>query len=133
MNIQHEGTPRWYVVHTYSGYENKVATNIEKIVENRGLQHLIFGVKIPMETVIEADSDTNKEIERKMFPGYVLIKMVMNDESWHIIRNTTGVTGFVGPASKPVPLSDEEVANLGVEKHELVIDYAVGDNVKIIT
>ena len=131
MNITHEVNPRWYVVHTYSGYENKVATNIEKIVENRGLQHLIFGVKIPMETVIEADSDTNKEIERKMFPGYVLIKMVMNDESWHIIRNTTGVTGFVGPGSAPVALTDEEVEKLGVEVKVVEVKFAVGDSVQI--
>lgn len=131
MNITHEGTPRWYVVHTYSGYENKVATNIEKIVENRGLQDLIFGVKIPMETVIEADNDAQKEIERKMFPGYVLIKMVMNDETWHIIRNTTGVTGFVGPGSAPVALTDEEVEKLGVEVKVIEVKFAVGDSVRI--
>lgn len=131
MNITHEGTPRWYVVHTYTGYENKVASNIEKIVEKRNLQHLIFGVKIPMETVVESDSETTKEIERKMFPSYVLIKMIMNDESWHIIRNTTGVTGFVGPGSAPVALTEEEVEKLGVEVRVIDIKYAVGDSVKI--
>ena len=131
MNITHEGTPRWYVVHTYTGYENKVASNIEKIVENRNLQHLIFGAKIPMETVVESDSETTKEIERKMFPSYVLIKMIMNDESWHIIRNTTGVTGFVGPGSAPVALTEEEVEKLGVEVRVIDIKYAVGDSVKI--
>lgn len=131
MNITHEGTPRWYVVHTYTGYENKVASNIEKIVENRNLQHLIFGVKIPMETVVESDSETTKEIERKMFPSYVLIKMIMNDEGWHIIRNTTGVTGFVGPGSAPVALTEEEVEKLGVEVRVIDIKYAVGDSVKI--
>ena len=116
--------PRWYVAHTYTGYENKVKANIEKIVENRGLQHLIFGVKIPMETVVEADSDTQKEIERKMFPGYVLIKMVMNDESWHIIRNTTGVTGFVGPGSAPVALTDEEVEYI-LENYKNILFYKI--------
>lgn len=132
MNIQHEGTPRWYVVHTYSGYENKVATNIEKIVENRGLQHLIFGVKIPMETVVEADSDTQKEIERKMFPGYVLIKMVMNEESWHAVRNITGVTGFVGPGSRPTPLSEAEVEALNIDTTRVELSFKVGDEVTII-
>lgn len=108
MSLQNETTPLWYVIHTYSGYENKVATNIEKIVENRGLQNMIFDVRIPTETVVEKTEKEEKEIERKLFPSYVLVKMVMNDESWHIIRNTTGVTGFVGPGSRPVPLTEEE-------------------------
>ena len=125
-------TAKWYVIHTYSGYENKVAGNLERIVENRKLQHLIFDIKIPVEKVTKVSGETTKEVEHKLFPSYVLVKMIMNDESWHVVRNTRGVTGFVGPASKPVPLSDEEVANLGVEKHELVIDYKVGDSVKII-
>ena len=101
--------PRWYVAHTYSGYESKVKANLEKIVENRGLQNMIFDVRIPTETVVEKTEKEEKEIERKLFPSYVLVKMVMNDESWHIIRNTTGVTGFVGPGSRPVPLTEAEV------------------------
>ena len=123
---------KWYVVHTYSGYENKVATTIEKAVENRKLHDLIHEVNVPVETVVEIKDSKRKEVERKVFPGYVLIKMVMTDESWHVVRNTRGVTGFVGPGSKPVPLTEEEVEALGVEKHEVTVDYAVGDNVKII-
>ncbi|HPE94994.1 MAG TPA: transcription termination/antitermination protein NusG [Bacillota bacterium] len=121
----------WYVVHTYSGYENKVAGNIEKAVENRKLGHLIEDVKIPMETVVEVTDETEKETERKLFPSYVLVKMIMNDESWHIIRNTRGVTGFVGPGSKPVPLTDAEVEKLGVETRVIEISYKVGDSVRI--
>lgn len=122
---------RWYVVHTYSGYENKVATNIEKMVENRRLQDLIQEVKIPTETVVELKDNKRKEIERKIFPGYVLVKMIITDESWYIVRNTRGVTGFVGTTTKPVPLTQEEVDKLGVETKEIKIDYAVGDSVKI--
>jgi transcriptional antiterminator NusG len=118
-------------VHTYSGYENKVATNIEKIVENRGLHDLILAVNVPVEKVIETTEKGEKEIERKLFPSYVLVKMVMNDETWHIIRNTTGVTGFVGPGSRPVPLSDAEVEQLGVEPRVIEVRYAVGDSVRI--
>ena len=99
--------PRWYVAHTYSGYENKVKMNLEKIVENRGLGHLIFDVRIPIETIIESDGGVEREIENKIFPSYVLVKMIMTDESWHVVRNIRGVTGFVGPGSKPVPLTDE--------------------------
>lgn len=131
MGLPQDTTPHWYVVHTYSGYENKVKTNIEKIVENRNLGHLILEVKIPVEKVIESDGKGEKEIERKLFPSYVLVKMVMNDESWHVIRNTTGVTGFVGPGSKPVPLTDAEVEALGVETKVIEIKYAVGDSVRI--
>jgi len=131
MGLPQDTTPHWYVVHTYSGYENKVKSNIEKIVENRNLGHLILEVKIPVEKVIESDSKGEKEIERKLFPSYVLVKMVMNDESWHVIRNTTGVTGFVGPGSKPVPLTDAEVEALGVETKVIEIKYAVGDSVRI--
>ena len=124
---------RWYVVHTYSGYENKVADSIIKAVENRKLQELICEVRVPSETVTEiTDSGKKKEIDRKIFPGYVLIKMVMNDETWYIVRNIRGVTGFVGPGSKPVPLTDEEVLRLGVEKNEIEVNFAVGDNVSII-
>ena len=131
MGLPQESTPLWYVVHTYSGYENKVKSNIEKIVENRNLEHLIMGVKIPVEKVIEVNGKEEKEIERKLFPSYVLVKMVMNDDSWHVIRNTTGVTGFVGPGSKPVPLTDAEVEALGVEVKVIEVNFAVGDSVKI--
>lgn len=124
---------RWYVAHTYSGYENKVKTNLEKIVENRGLHHLIMDVRIPTETVEERNGDDVKEVEEKIFPCYVLIKMVMTDESWHVVRNITGVTGFVGPGSRPIPLSDEEVAAIGVEKTVITLDYEVGDTVKIVS
>lgn len=131
MGLPQESTPLWYVVHTYSGHENKVKTNIEKIVENRSLEHLILEITIPVETVIEINGKEEKEIERKLFPSYVLVKMVMNDESWHIIRNTSGVTGFVGPGSKPVPLTEAEVEALGVDIKVIEVNYAVGDNVSI--
>ena len=122
----------WYVVHTYSGYENKVATNLETIVENRRLQDLIQEVKVPVEMVPELKDGKERLVERKVFPGYVLVKMVMTDESWYIVRNCRGVTGFVGPSSKPEPLSDEEAEKLGMNtKAELTLDYAVGDNVQI--
>lgn len=122
------------MVHTYSGYENKVKTNLEKIVENRGLQDLIFDIKIPTETVIEGEGDDRKEVEVKLFPSYVMVKMIMNDKSWHAVRNITGVTGFVGPGSAPVPLSDAEVEALGVERSDALpkLGYNVGDNVRII-
>ncbi len=123
---------KWYVVHTYSGYENKVATNLETIVENRKLQDWIHEIRVPTETVVEMKDNQKKEIERKLFPGYVLVKMVMTDDSWFVVRNTRGCTGFVGPNGKPVPLTEEEIARLGVEKHEVIIDYAVGDMVRII-
>ncbi len=132
MSLPQESTPLWYVIHTYSGYENKVATNIEKIVENRGLENLILAVNIPVETVIETSDKGEKEIERKLFPSYVLVKMVMNDETWHIIRNTTGVTGFVGPGSRPVPLTDEEVERMGVEVRTIEVKFGVGDSVRIV-
>lgn len=122
---------RWYVVHTYSGYENKVAGSIENAVENRKLQDLICEVRVPTETVTEITEKGKKDVERKVFPGYVLIKMVMNDETWYIVRNIRGVTGFVGPGSKPVPLTDDEVMRLGVEKNEIEISFAVGDSVSI--
>ncbi len=125
---------KWYVIHTYSGYENKVAQNIEKVVENRKLQDLIPEVKIPTELVTEVKDDKTTEAERKLFPSYVLVKMIMNDDSWYIVRNTRGVTGFVGPASKPVPLTDKEVAALGVEsprRATLEVNFKEGDNVVV--
>ena len=126
---------RWYVVHTYSGYENKVMTNIQKIVELRGLGDLIFDVRIPVETVKEKKGDVEVEKEVKLFPGYVLVKMVMTDESWHIVRNITGVTGFVGPGSRPTPLTDKEVEDLMIEekKVEVRLAFAVGDEVSIVS
>lgn len=126
--------PRWYVIHTYSGYENKVADSIMKIVENRSLQDFIYEVKIPTETVTEIKEDgTSHDYERKVFPGYVLVKMIVTDESWFIVRNIRGVTGFVGASSTaPVPLSDKEVEKLGVESHEVIAAFSAGDNVKII-
>lgn len=124
---------KWYVAHTYSGYENAVKTTIEKYVTNQHLEDQILDLKIPMETVTEITDSGTKEIERKVFPGYVLIKMVMTDDTWHLIRNIRGVTGFVGAENnKPIPLTEEEVLDLGIEKHEIVVKYAVGDNVRII-
>lgn len=122
---------RWYVVHTYSGYENTVAASIEKAVENRGLHDFIQEINIPMETVTEITDNGPKTVERKVFPGYVLVKMVLTDDTWHLVRNIHGCTGFVGSGNKAIPLSDEEIAALGVEKHEVVVSYEVGDNVKI--
>ena len=122
---------KWYVVHTYSGYENTVKATIEKYVENRGLQDLIHEISIPLETVTEITDNGPKEVERKVFPGYVLVKMVMTDECWHIVRNIRGVTGFLGSGNKPIPLSESDIAALGVEKREIVVGYEVGDSVKI--
>lgn len=123
---------KWYVAHTYSGYENKVKANIEKSVENRGISDLIQEVVVPMEDVVEEKNGEEKIVKRKVFPGYVVIKMVMNDESWYVVRNTRGVTGFVGPGSKPVPLSDDEVDKMGVEQVRMSnIDLEIGDFVDI--
>ena len=122
---------RWYVAHTYSGYENTVKATIEKAVENRNMGDLILEVNIPMETVTEVTDNGPKTVERKVFPGYVLVKMVMTDETWHLVRNVRGVTGFVGSGNKPIPLTEAEIASLGVEKKEVVVNYAVGDNVRI--
>ena len=122
---------RWYVVHTYSGYENAVADTVIKSAENRRMLDLIQEVNIPMETVTEIADSQTKTVERKVFPGYVLVKMVMTDESWHLVRNVRGVTGFVGSGNKAVPLSDEEIRALGVEKHEVVVGFDVGDTIKI--
>lgn len=131
MSLPQESTPMWYIVHTYTGYENKVAANLEKIVENRGLEKLILEVSVPVEKVTETTEKGEKEIERKLFPSYVLVKMVMNDETWHIVRNTTGVTGFVGPGSRPVALTPDEVERIGVEVRTIEIKFAVGDSVRI--
>lgn len=122
---------RWYVVHTYSGYENKVADSITNAVENRQLTHLIREVKVPTETVIEIKDNQKKEVERKLFPSYVLVKMIMTDDSWYVVRNIRGVTGFVGPGSKPIPLSEAEVARFGVESREIEVNYSVGDSVMV--
>ena len=124
---------KWYVAHTFSGYENKVASNIETVVENRNLHDLIQEVSVPTETVVEIKDDgTKKEVERKIFPGYVLVKMVMNDDTWYVVRNIRGCTGFVGPESKPVALTEEEVKRLGVEKISVEVSYSVGDMVNVI-
>lgn len=122
--------PKWYVVHTYSGYENKVKTNLEKIIENRQLQNVIFEVKIPLMTSVEIENGQEVEKEEKVYPCYVLVKMEMSDETWHVVRNITGVTGFVGPGSKPVPLSDIEVARMGIETKVVSLAFEVGDRVK---
>ena len=129
MNMAEEA--RWYVAHTYSGYENTVKATIEKAVENRNMGDLILEVNIPMETVTEVTDNGPKTVERKVFPGYVLVKMVMTDETWHLVRNVRGVTGFVGSGNKPIPLTEAEIASLGVEKKEVVVNYAVSDNVRI--
>ena len=121
----------WYVVHTYSGYENTVKATIEKYVENRNMHELIHEISIPLETVTEITDNGPKEVERKVFPGYVLVKMVMNDETWHVVRNIRGVTGFLGEGNKAIPLSEADVAALGVEKREVVVSYELGDTVRI--
>lgn len=122
---------KWYVAHTYSGHENKVKANIEKLVENRGMQDVIFEVRVPVEEYIETKNGKKKVKERKMFPGYVMVKMIMTDESWYLVRNTRGVTGFVGPGSKPVPLTNEEIKLLGVQEPLPEVDVKVGDVIKI--
>ena len=124
------GEKRWYVAHTYSGYENKVKTNLEKIVENRGLHDVIVDIRVPVETYTD---ETGKQVEEKVYPSYVLVKMVMTDETWHVVRNISGVTGFVGPGSKPVPLSDEEVTAMGVERIPIVLNIEVGEEVRVVS
>lgn len=124
-------TARWYVIHTYSGYENKVAENIKKVVDNQNIQELIPEIKVPTETVIEIKDNKQREVERKVFPGYVLVKMILTDDSWYVVRNIRGVTGFVGPDSEPVPLSEDEVKAMGVEIVSISVSYNVGDNVTI--
>ena len=122
----------WYVVHTYSGYENKVKANIDKTIENRHLEDQILEVQVPMQDVVELKNGTRKQVQKKMFPGYVLINMVMNDDTWYVVRNTRGVTGFVGPGSKPVPLTDVEMASLGIRRDNIVVDFEVGDMISVI-
>ena len=121
----------WYVVHTYYGYENKVKANIEKTIENRHLEDQILEVRVPMEDVVEVRNGVKKQIQRKLFPGYVLLNMVMNDDTWYVVRNTRGVTGFVGPGSKPVPLTEEEMQPLGITPGEVAVDFKEGDSVTI--
>ena len=123
---------KWYVVHTYSGYENKVASNLEKTVENHNLQDLIQEVCVPTEIVTEIKDNKRKEVERKIFPGYVLVKMVLTDESWYVVRNTRGVTGFVGPGSKPVPLTEAEMKPLGIKSDNISVDFAEGDSIAVV-
>lgn len=122
----------WYVVHTYSGYENKVKADIEKTIENRKLHDLILEVAVPLENVTEVRNGAKKEVQKKLFPGYVLINMVMTDDTWYVIRNTRGVTGFVGPGSKPVPLTVAEMASLGIKVSDIVVDFEVGDTVTVM-
>ena len=123
---------KWYVVHTYSGYENKVKANIEKTVENRNLHDQILEVIVPLETVVEIKDGSKKAAQKKMFPGYVLVKMVMNDDSWYVVRNTRGVTGFVGSGTDPIPLTDEEIRKMGFEQVEVNVDYNINDTVRIM-
>jgi transcriptional antiterminator NusG len=122
----------WYVVHTYSGYENKVKANIDKTIENRHLEDQILEVRVPMQDVVELKNGAKKQVQKKMFPGYVLINMVMNDDTWYVVRNTRGVTGFVGPGSKPVPLTEAEMRPLGIKSDSIVVDFAEGDTVVVI-
>ena len=122
----------WYVVHTYSGYENKVKANLEKTIENRHLQDKIIEVRVPLQDVVEVKNGTKKNVQRKMFPGYVLVNMDMNDETWYVVRNTRGVTGFVGPGSKPVPLSDAEIKPLGIKTDAVSVNFGVGDEIAVI-
>lgn len=124
---------RWYVVHTYSGYENKVKANLEKTIENRNLHDLILDLQVPMEECIEEKDGKKKVTMKKIFPGYVLVKLIMTDESWYVIRNTRGVTGFVGPGSKPVPLTDEEVNSMGINETPVTVDFEVGESVKVVS
>ena len=121
----------WYVAHTYSGYENKVKANIEKTIENRHLEDQILEVRVPLQEVAELKNGALKQVQKKMFPGYVLLNMVMNDDTWYVVRNTRGVTGFVGPGSKPVPLTEEEMLPLGIKKEEIQVDFAEGDTVVV--
>lgn len=123
---------KWYVVHTYSGYENKVKANIDKTIENRHLEDQILEVRVPMQDVVEMKNGVQKTAQKKMFPGYVLIHMVMNDDTWYVVRNTRGVTGFVGPGSKPVPLTDAEMVPLGIQREDITVDYKIGDTVQVI-
>jgi len=135
MSQNDQSASAWYVVHTYSGYENKVKANLEKTVENRGLQDMIMEIKIPTEDIIELKNNKKKLKQQKLYPGYVMVKMIMNDDSWYVVRNTRGVTGFVGPGSKgsrPIALTDEEVVLMGMERIPLQFDITVGENVRVV-
>ena len=122
----------WYVAHTYSGYENKVKANIEKTIENRHLEDQILEVRVPLQDVVEVKNGVKKTVQKKLFPGYVLLNMVMNDDTWYVVRNTRGVTGFVGPGSKPVPLTDTEMFNLGIQANDTTVEFAEGDSVTVV-
>ena len=124
--------PKWYVAHTYSGYENKVKINIEKTIQNRHLENQIFEVRVPMHDAVEVKDGKKKNVSRKMFPGYVLVRMIMNDDTWYVVRNTRGVTGFVGPGSKPVPLTEAEMKPLGIRVKNISVDFEVGDTVSVV-
>lgn len=124
---------KWYVVHTYSGYENKVKANLEKAIENRNLQEYVHDIQVPMEEQVEVKDGKKKVTLKKVFPGYVMVKMLMTDESWYIVRNTRGVTGFVGPGSKPVPLTEDEVRTMGISEKTIVVDYELGESVQVIS
>jgi transcriptional antiterminator NusG len=123
--------PYWYVVHTYSGYENKVKANLEKAIHNRGFEDIILEVKVPMEETIEVKNGKKKHVMKKMYPGYVMVKMILDDETWYVVRNTRGVTGFVGPGSKPIPLTDKEVRAMGVENIPIKLSVEIGENVMV--
>jgi transcriptional antiterminator NusG len=129
---EYEESAKWYVVHTYSGYENKVKANLDKIVENRNLHDQILEIIVPMEEQIEIKDGKRKTSLKKVFPGYVLVKMYMNDDSWYVVRNVRGVTGFVGSGAKPIPLSDKEIMSMGIEELDIIVDFSIGDNVKIM-
>jgi transcriptional antiterminator NusG len=131
--LKRDTEPRWYVIHTYSGHENKVKVNIEKLVENRGMQDLVLKVVVPTEEHVEVKDGQRKVKTRKVFPGYVIVKMIVTNESWYLVRNTQGVTGFVGHGSEPIPLSDEEVRRMGIEKVYVKLDIEPGDTVKVIS
>ena len=129
----YDKVPRWYVVHTYSGYENKVKTDLEKTVKNRELEEYFFDIIVPMEEQIEIKEGKRKTSLKKVFPGYVLVKMHMTDDTWYVVRNVRGVTGFVGSGAKPVPLSDREIISMGIEELDIVVDFSVGDNIKVLS
>ncbi|MBD8974070.1 MAG: transcription termination/antitermination factor NusG [Clostridiales bacterium] len=130
--VESNNEARWYVAHTYSGYENKVKVDIEQTIENRKLQDQIFEVLVPVQEVVELKDGRKRSVSKKIFPGYVLINMIMNDATWYVVRNTRGVTGFVGPGSKPVPLTEQEMKNLGIRVPEMEIDVELGDTVKVV-
>ena len=124
---------KWYVAHTYSGYENKVKADLEKTIENRHLEDEILEVRVPMQEVVEMKNGAKKTVQKKLFPGYVLVNMIMNDDTWYVVRNTRGVTGFVGPGSKPVPLDESEMENLGIKQDEVILDLEIGDVVTVLS